>query len=115
LFRLGVASSLVTNGFYLALTALFYDLFRPVSRRISLLSAFFALLGCAIQARGSVFPLFSLVVLTTGQGAPLLNPEQVPASGLLLAKLNDQAVLVALVSFAMYCLLIGYLILRSCS
>ena len=67
----------------------------------------------AIQASGSVFQLFSLVVLRTAPGASLLNPEQLPALALLLAKLNYQAVLVALVFFAMYDLLIGYLILRS--
>jgi len=32
----------------------------------------------------------------------LPNPEQLPALALLLAELNDQAVLVALVFFAMY-------------
>ena len=113
LFRLGVAGSLASTGFYLALTALFYELFRPVSRRISLLAAFFGLLGCAIQAGGSVFQLFSLAVLRTGQGESLQNPGQLPAFALLLTRLNDQAVLVALVFFAMYDVLIGYLILRS--
>ncbi|SRR6266851_6323241 len=113
LFRLGVASSLASTGFYLTLVALFYEFFRPVNRSNSLLAAFFGLLGCAIQAGGSVFQVFSLVVLRTGQGGPLFNPEQLPAFALLLTKLNDQAVLVALVFFAMYDLLIGYLILRS--
>ncbi len=113
LFRLGVASSLASTGFYLTLVALFYEFFRPVNRSNSLLAAFFGLLGCAIQAGGSVFQVFSLVVLRTGQGGPLFNPEQLPALALLLTKLNDQAVLVALVFFAMYDLLIGYLILRS--
>jgi len=113
LFRLGVASSLASTAFYLTLVALFYEFFRPVTRRISLLAAFFGLLGCAIQAGGSVFQLFSLVVLRSASGASLLNPEQLPAFALLLTKLNDQAVLVALVFFAMYDLLIGYLVLRS--
>src|SRR6266851_7748949 len=68
LFRLGVASSLASTGFYLTLVALFYEFFRPVNRSNSLLAAFFGLLGCAIQAGGSVFQVFSLVVLRTGQG-----------------------------------------------
>jgi len=113
LFRLGVASSLVSTALYLTLNALFYEFFRPVNRSISLLAAFFGILGCAIQAGGSVFQVFALVVLKTGQGVPLFNPEQLPACALLLTNLNDQAVLVALVFFAMYDVLIGYLILRS--
>ena len=84
-----------------------------MNRRVSLVAAFFGLVGCAIQAVGNVFQHFSLVLLRTRPGVSLLNSEQLPISALLLAKLNDQTVLVALVFFAMYCLLIGYLILRS--
>lgn len=113
LFRLGVASSLVSTATYLALTALFYELFRPVSRTMSFVAAVFGIVGCAIQAGGSVFQLFSLAMLRTGQGASSLTPEQLATSALSLARLNDQAVLVALVFFAMYCLLIGVLILQS--
>ena len=113
LFRLGIAMALLDTAFYVALIGLFYDLFRPVNQRVSLVAAFFGLVGCAIQAVGNVFQLFSLVLLRTRPGVSLLNSEQLPISALLLAKLNDQTVLVALVFFAMYCLLIGYLILRS--
>ena len=113
LFRLGIATALIDTALYLGLTALFYDLFKPVSRRVSLAAAFFGLVGCAIQAGGSAFELFSLVVLRSGQGATLLNVEQLPGLALLFLKLNDQAVIVALTFFAVYCLLIGYLILRS--
>src|SRR5439155_17003569 len=40
LFLLGIATGLVETGFYVALTALFYNLFKPVNRRISLVAAF---------------------------------------------------------------------------
>jgi uncharacterized protein DUF4386 len=113
LFRLGVAASLASTGFYLTLVALFYELFGPVNRGISLLAAFFGILGCAVQAGGSVFQSYSLAVLRTAPGESSPNPEQLPALALLPANLNDQAILVALVFFAMYDLLIGYLILRS--
>src|ERR1043166_3531904 len=97
-FRLGSAMAPVDTAFYVALVGLFYDLFKPVNRRLSIV-AFFGLVGCAIQAGGSVFQLFSLVLLGTGKGAHLLNPELLPTAALLLAKLNDQAVLVAPVFF----------------
>ena len=113
LFRLGVASSLASTALYLTLVVLFYEFFRPASRRISLLAAFFGLLGCAIQAGGNVFQSFSLVVLSTAPGSSAPTPEQLPGLPVLLARLNDQAVIIALVFFGMYDVLIGYLIVRS--
>jgi MFS family permease len=113
LFRLGTAMGLVAIGFYVALLALFYDLFRPVNWRVSLLAAFFGLVGCAIQAGGSVFDFFSLVVLRSGQAGGQLKAEELPGLALLFLKLGDRAVSVALVFFAVYCLLIGCLILRA--
>src|ERR1041384_7249166 len=74
-FRLGSAMAPVDTAFYVALVGLFYDLFKPVNRRLSIVAAFFGLVGCAIQAGGSVFQLFSLVLLGTGKGANLLNPD----------------------------------------
>jgi hypothetical protein len=74
-------ANLLATVCYIAVTLLFYDLFKPVSRRLSLLAALVSLLGCVFGALMS----FKL--------APFqINP---------------------LVFFGVYCLLIGYLILRS--
>src|SRR5580693_4829258 len=54
LFRLGLASGLIATACYIAVTALFYDLFKPVNRSLSLLAAFFSLVGSAISACASV-------------------------------------------------------------
>jgi hypothetical protein len=74
------AANLLSIAFYIALTLLFYGMFKPVSRSLSLLAAFFGLAGCAVTVL-SVFHLAS---------------SHLP-----------------LWFFAPYCLLIGYLILRS--
>jgi hypothetical protein len=66
---------------YIAVTVLFYQLFRPVNRGISALAAAFSLLGCAVSILG-------LFHVSSGR----VNP---------------------LAFFGCYCLLIGYLILRS--
>ncbi|PYJ88473.1 MAG: hypothetical protein DME71_12985 [Verrucomicrobia bacterium] len=76
-------------------------------------AAFFGLFGCAIQAGGSAFQLFPLLVLRGGQAVAGFKPEQLSALALLFLKLNDQVGSVALVFFAVYCLLIGCLILGS--
>jgi hypothetical protein len=44
----GVAVSLIANACYVAVTLLFYGLFKPVNKRVSLVAALFSLVGCAI-------------------------------------------------------------------
>ena len=46
--RLGIAAGLAAGACYIAVTLLFYYLFKPVNRRLSLLAAFISLVGCAI-------------------------------------------------------------------
>jgi hypothetical protein len=47
-FSGGLVAGLIATACYIAVTLLFYDLFKPVSRSLSLLAAFFSLLGCTI-------------------------------------------------------------------
>jgi hypothetical protein len=115
LFHLGVATGLIGTGFYLALVALFYVLFEPVNRSVSLVAAFFGLVDCAIQASGSVFQFFTLANLGDGGTVSIFSSDELAgrAVGMLFLKLTHQVGNVALVFFGMYCLLIGCLILRS--
>jgi hypothetical protein len=46
--RLGFAAGLIAGACYIAVTLLFYYIFKPVNRSLSLLAAFFSLVGCAI-------------------------------------------------------------------
>src|ERR1039458_6359279 len=43
LYRLGLATGLIATAGYIAVTALFYDMLKPVNRSLSLLAAFFSL------------------------------------------------------------------------
>jgi hypothetical protein len=113
LFRLGFAALLLNVAVYIAVTLLFYELFEPVNRSLSLLAAFFSLVGCAIQAVGSAFFLAPLFVLGGAQSLSVFKVEQLQAQALTYFKLYAQAYNIGLVFFGFYCLLIGYLILRS--
>ena len=113
LFRLGVATGLIATACYVAVTALFYDLFRPVNKRLSLFAAFFSLVGCTILAFASLFQLAPLVVLGGSQYLSAFKVEQLQALALLFLELHGQGVNICFVFFGVYCLLIGYLILRS--
>jgi hypothetical protein len=111
--RLGWALGLISTACYVALMALFYQLFRPVSSTFTLLATFFGLVGCAITAVGSLFQIAPLVVLS---GSPYLNVfgvEQRQALALLLLNLGSQVGTIALVFFGLFQLALGYLISRS--
>src|ERR1035441_2567823 len=47
-----VGVNLVAYAFYIAVTLLFYFMFKPVNRGLSLLAAFFSLAGCANELLG---------------------------------------------------------------
>jgi hypothetical protein len=113
LFRLGLATGLIATAGYIAVTALFYDMFKPVNRSLSLLAAFFSLVGCAILAFASLFQLAPLIVLGGSQYLSVFKVEQLRALALMFLELNTQANSICVVFFGIYCLLIGYLIFKS--
>jgi Domain of unknown function (DUF4386) len=113
LFRLGFAADLLAIACYIALTALFYDLFKPVNRTVSLLAAFFSLVGCTILAFACLFELAPLVVLGGTQDSIVFNVEQLQVLAYMFLKLYGQAYSISLVFFAFFSLVIGYLIFKS--
>ena len=113
LFRLGIATGLIATACYVAVTALFYDLFKPVNKSLSILAAFISLVGCAILAFASVFQLAPLVVLGGSQYLSVFKVEQLQAQASLFLELYGQGVSICFVFFGVYCLLIGCLIFKS--
>jgi hypothetical protein len=57
----GNATNLIANGCYAALTVLFYFLFKPVHRGLSLLAAIFSMAGCVVMTLG-MFPRAELPI-----------------------------------------------------
>jgi hypothetical protein len=100
LFRLGFSGNLLATAAYIVVTALFYTLFKPVSRNISFLAACFSIIGCAVLAMSNVFYI-----------APLVAGGDV--SSVVFLKLYAQGFNISLVFFAFYCVCIGYLIFKS--
>jgi hypothetical protein len=113
LFRLGLATGLTATACYVTVTALFYGLFKPVNRTLSLLAAFFSLVGCAILAFASLFRIAPLVLLGGSQYLSVFNVEQLRALAYLFLELYGEVVNICFVFFGVYCLVIGYLIFRS--
>jgi Domain of unknown function (DUF4386) len=113
LFRLSVAVGLIATALYIAVTALFYGLFKPANKTVALLAAFFSLVGCAIQALGTLFRVAPFVVLDGSPYLSVFKLDQLQAMALMFIKLNVQAVYIYLVFFGLFNLLIGYLIFKS--
>src|SRR5207244_8361914 len=92
---------------------LLYELLKAVKRSVALLAAFFSLVGCTLWVFGCVFYLAVFVVLGGSQYSSVFKLEQLQAMALMCLKLNGLAFSVGMILFGFYCLLIGYLILRS--
>ncbi len=62
-FRLTFLADTLMTVSYVAVTALFYELFRHVNKAVSLVAAFFGLVGCGIQAANLLSYAVPLLVL----------------------------------------------------
>ena len=113
LWRAGFAVDLVANLIYIALTALVFQLFRPVHPGLALLAAFFSLVGCTVQIMGELLRVAPTVVLENTQLAGAFGATQVHAAALLSVILFRSVFQISFVLFACFELVTGYLILKS--
>ncbi|MBV9612389.1 MAG: DUF4386 domain-containing protein [Acidobacteriaceae bacterium] len=111
LFHIGLAVGLISVALYVALTARLYELFKAVNQDVSLLAAFFSLIGCATQAFGTIFEAAPLITKQSELGA--FSQEQGQNITQMFLRLHGQAMELGFVFFGLYCVFIGYLILRS--
>ena len=113
LYRFGLAADLIMIACYIAVTLLFYVLFKPVSRSLSLLAAFFSLVGVAVLAANSLNHIAPLVFLG---GAPYLSAfetTQLQALARVSLKMHGQGYSISAVFFGIYCVMLGYFVFRS--
>lgn len=113
LIQLAFAVYLIEMASQIALSALLYDLLKPVNRNVALLATFFSLTGCVIKALSRLFFVAPLLVLGGAHGLGAFTTEQLQALALLLLKLNSQGAGMALVFFGLASPLKGWLMLRS--
>ena len=113
LYRLGLAADLVMIESYVAVTLLFYELFKPVGRSLSLLAAFFSLVGIAVLAANSLNHLAPLVFLGNAPYLSAFETSQLQALALTSLRMHGRGYSIAGVFFGIYCALIGYLVFRS--
>jgi hypothetical protein len=111
--RLGFALGLISIACYVAVTALFYRLFKPVCGSLALIAVFVSLMGLAVQAFASLFQLAPLILLDGSPYLRVFDVQQLQALAVMFLRLNVQARLIYLVFDGLFLLTIGYLVVRS--
>ena len=105
----GYLLDVVSPVAYIVVTGLFYVLFQPVNKPVSVVAAVFSTVGCALGAVECFLRQTPYNILTT----PGIDAKQAQAIAFVFAKVGGRANEVALIFFGCYCLLIGYLVFRS--
>jgi len=107
LFQMLLAADLISVACRVAMTLLFYELFKSVNELLSLLAASFSLVSCLIVAISSFFHIAALIVLRGAQYLNIVAVQPLPDLVLMFLRLRAQAYSISLVVFAVYCLLIA--------
>jgi hypothetical protein len=113
LFQRGFTVYLVEMTCQIISTVLFYELLKPVSRSVSLLSAVLGLVGCTVKTISRLFYLEPLLILQGPHYLSVFNTEQLQSLALLFLDVNDHGAGVALAFFGFAAIVKGYLIVRS--
>jgi len=112
-FRLSSISNLLATVCYVIVTALFYNLFKPVNKNAALTAAFLSLAGCGMGAVSCAIQLVPLSLLARGPFVDIFKPEELQGLVMMLLRASGEAYNTGMIFFGFYCVLIGYLIFHS--
>ena len=112
-YRLAFVASLIAGACYMGVTAILYDLLKPVNRTLSLLAAFFGVAGVAAGAAASVVQFIPLVLLGPARYATGFTATELEALAYVALRVQTQGSNIGMVFFGLQCFSAGYLIFRS--
>ena len=112
-YRLGLSLEVISTACSIVVAVLFFALLKPVDKNLSLLAAVFRLMACALALVGYLFQLAPLQILGPSQSLSTIQPNELPAIGLLLQRLHVPASDMVIVFFGFHFFVLGYLIFRS--
>lgn len=112
-YRFGAVCDILSSACYVVVTALFYILFKPVSRIGALIATLFSAIAIATGMVGGLFNIIPLTILHGAANLDSFSASQLNQFALLSVKFGGQAVNIAIVFFGFYCLCIGWLIFKS--
>jgi hypothetical protein len=113
IWRLGISGMLVMLVFDVILASIFYVLFKPVNRTLSLIGMALRLVMAAIQAVAVLARLAAPILLRDERATAAFDADQVQAAAYFSLRLFNQGFNIGLVFFGVDCLVIGWLIYKS--
>jgi hypothetical protein len=113
IYRLGFVADLVTLIAGQIISLIFYTLFKPVNRNLSLLALIFSIIASAVMAINLLNQLAPLVLLHSTSYLKAFNIEQLQTLSLFFLQLQSQGYGISLLLFAFYFPMIGYLVYKS--
>jgi len=113
LYRLGFATFLIESLCDITLVVIFYALLKRVNKELSLLAAFFGLVGTALFAFAELFYFAPLLIVGSADYLKTFAPEQLNALVLLSMKFYGYAGMIFTAYYGMSWIVRAYLIFRS--
>lgn len=113
LYRLGFTLFMLEMIAQVAVSALFYDLMKPVSRSVARVSAIIGLTGCGIKTMARLFYYAPLILLGGASYLSVIEPTQLEALSLAFIKINSQCAAIAIIFFGFETSLRGWLVFKS--
>ena len=114
LYRLGFAAFLIESLCDITLALILYALLKPVSKELSLLAAFFGLMGTALFAFAELFYFAPQLIMRGSAGyLQTFSPDQLNALVLLSLKFYGYAGMIFTAYYGMGWIVRSYLIFRS--
>lgn len=113
LYRVGFAVEVFYVLWCIPLNILLYDLFKIVDKKLALVMVFFSTVGAAVQATSLLAHYAPLVFLGKASYLGAFTTAQLQAAAFISLRLFDYGYMIALSFFGMFCITLGYLILRS--
>ena len=112
-YRLGFVAELLEILCSVPLAVIFYDLFKVVNEGLIRMAVFLSLVATAIEAVNLLNHLAPLALLSGKSYLDVIPPAELAAQAYLSLNLFELGFAITLVFFGFFCLLLGYLIVRS--
>jgi hypothetical protein len=113
LYRLGYTFFMLEMVAQVAVSALFYDLLKPVNRSLARLSAIIGLTGAGIKTFARLFYYAPLILLGGASYLSTFSPAQLETISLAFIRINNQGAAIALIFFGFETLIRGWLLFTS--
>ena len=113
LYRLGFTIFMLEMVAQVVVSAMYYDLLKPVNRSVARISAIIGLTGSGIKTLARLFYYAPLIVLGGASYLSAFQPAQLEALSLALISINNRAAAIGIIFFGFETLLRGWLLFKS--